>query len=155
MSLRFLGIDPKPFRHLFGLKDAALARLGIERHRVTASPGTPDRISLRDLQPGQTALLMHYVHQPADTPYRASHAIFVGEADGEAACYVDTLPPALALRPLSLRAFSRGHRMLDADLVTADAALDSAARLLARPDVAYLHAHYARPGCFAARVERA
>jgi hypothetical protein len=28
-------------------------------------------------------------------------------------------------------------------------------KLLAKPEVAYLHAHYAKPGCYAARVERA
>ena len=28
-------------------------------------------------------------------------------------------------------------------------------QLLAKPEVAYLHAHYAKPGCYAARIERA
>ncbi len=27
-------------------------------------------------------------------------------------------------------------------------------RMLRAPDVAYLHAHFAKPGCFAARIDR-
>jgi hypothetical protein len=34
----------------------------------------------------------------------------------------------------------------------ADAAIE---RLLAKPDAAYLHVHFAAPGCYAARVDRA
>ena len=32
---------------------------------------------------------------------------------------------------------------------------DVIGRFLARDDVAYLHAHYAKRGCYAARIERA
>ena len=47
---------------------------------------------MRDIEPGETALLLNYTHQPAGTPYRASHAIFVRE--GATAVYeaVDEVP---------------------------------------------------------------
>ena len=154
MQILIAGLDPEPFRPLFTLDDATLAARGIERQRVESTPGVPDRISLRDLLPGETALLINHCHQPHDTPYRASHAIYVGETAGERACYIDQLPPALAIRPLSLRAFSPSHRMVDAALAEGDAALDVMHRLLQRREVAYLQAHYARPGCYAARVSR-
>jgi hypothetical protein len=45
--------------------------------------------------------------------------------------------------------------MIDAD-ITPTAELDAAIeRLLANPQAAYLHAHYAGAGCYAARIDRA
>jgi hypothetical protein len=43
----------------------------------------------------------------------------------------------------------------DADVVEGAAAAPVIARMLANPGVAYLHAHYAKPGCYAARIDRA
>ena len=154
MPIAISGLDPAPFRDLFALDDSALAARGIERHYVDSTPGVPDRISLRDLLPGERALLLNHCHQPHHTPYRASHAIYVSETEQAPARYLDQLPPALAIRPLSLRAFSHSHRMIDAALAEGESALDAMHRLLQRRDVAYLHAHYARPGCYAALVMR-
>ena len=45
--------------------------------------------------------------------------------------------------------------MVEADLApTADLA-EAVERLLADPAVAYVHAHYAGAGCYAARIDRA
>ena len=155
MSFRLIGLDPAPFRPLYGLSDAELATRGVERVVANASPGFPDRIELRDLDPGETALLLNHVHQPADTPYRASHAIFVREGAVATFDAVDTIPEVLRLRPLSLRAFDAGHRMVDADLADGAIAAEAIDRLLAGTAVAYLHIHYARRGCYAARAKRA
>ena len=155
MSFRITGLDPAPFAPLFGLPDAELARRGVRRMVVDAKPGFPDRIELRDLDPGETALLLNHVHQPADTPYRASHAIFVREGAASAFDAIDQIPEALACRPLSLRAFDADHMMVDADLVDGRAAAGTIERMLGDPRVAYLHAHYAKRGCYAARIDRA
>ncbi|MEJ1938605.1 DUF1203 domain-containing protein, partial [Nostoc sp. NIES-2111] len=79
MAFRITGLSPEPFRHLFGLSDDDLMRHGVKRYVVDTSPGYPDRIEMRDAAPGETVLLLNHVCQPADTPYRASHAIFVRE----------------------------------------------------------------------------
>ena len=155
MSFRISGIDPAPFASLFGLPDAELARRGVRRMVVDAKPGFPDRIELRDLAPGETALLLNHVHQPADTPYRASHAIFIREGAATAFEAVDDIPEVLACRPLSLRAFDADHMMVDADLIDGRAAAPAIERMLADPCVAYLHVHYAKRGCYAARIDRA
>lgn len=57
MSFRITGLSADQFRHLFGLPEAALAAQGIKRYRVDAKPGFPDRVGLRDLEPGETASL--------------------------------------------------------------------------------------------------
>ena len=153
MAFTVRGLSPEPFKHLYGLPDAALARQ--RARRVTAGEsGFPERIELRDATPGETLLLVNYEHQPADTPYRASHAVYVREGATEA-WVGDHLPDVLRRRLLSLRAFSADGDMVAADVtegVDAEALIE---RQLANPDVAYIHAHYARPGCYAARIDRA
>lgn len=155
MSFRITGLSPEPFRPLFGLADEALARHGARRVVADAQPGYPDRITLADAAPGERLLLVNYLHQPADTPYRASHAIYVREAGGTAYDAIDEIPPALRGRVLSIRAFDADHLMIDADLAEGRAAAAVIERLLADPAVAYLQAHFAKRGCYAARIERA
>jgi len=155
MSFRILGLDPAPFRHLYGLPDEALAAHGAQRVVATAPNGFPDRIELRDLDPGEPAILLNYEHQPADTPFRSRHAIFVREGAEAAFDAVGVVPEVIRIRPISLRAFDAAGTMVDADLADGAALAPLIDRLLADPGVAYLHAHYAKRGCYAARIERA
>jgi hypothetical protein len=154
MSFRISGLDPAPFHHLYGLADADLAERGVRRCRVDAKPGFPDRIELRDAEPGETVLLLNFVHQPAATPYRASHAIFVREGAQSAVTLVDAIPEVMTIRPISLRAFDAASEMLDADLADGHDLAPLIAHFFADARVAYLHAHYAKRGCYAARVDR-
>jgi hypothetical protein len=154
MSFRIQGLSPAPFRHLYGLSDEALATRGARRYAVDRRPGFPDRIEVRDLEPGETALLVNYVHQPAANPYSAAHAIFVREGAERAYDRVGDIPEVMRIRPISLRAFGSDDYMLDADLVDGSDLAALIARFFADPRVAYLHAHYARRGCFAARIDR-
>jgi hypothetical protein len=154
MSFRVTGLSPEPFRPLFGLSDEALAAHGARRY-VCDGPGFPDRIEISDAAPGETLLLVNYLHQPAATPYRASHAIFVREREVASTDLVDDIPPAMRVRPLSLRAFDADDLMVDGDLVDGAEAETLIERFFADPSVAYIHAHYARRGCYAGLIERA
>ncbi len=131
------------------------AALGARRFVADAKPGFPDRIEVRDAEPGESLLLLNYTHQPANTPYRASHAIFVREGAETPLDRVDGIPDALLARPISLRAFNASGEMVDADLTDGDTLESLIRRFFDNPDVDYLHAHYARRGCYAARVDRA
>ncbi|HEY8617394.1 DUF1203 domain-containing protein [Phenylobacterium sp.] len=156
MSYIVSGLPLGAFQPLFGLADAALAQRGVIRMRADARPGFPCRITLEDAAPGDTVLLLNYEHQAAATPYRSSHAIFVNESAREAARYVASVPPALAVRPMiSLRAFDEAGMMVDAALAPGAEWDEAIRRLLAAPGAAYLHAHNAGRGCYAARVDRA
>lgn len=148
------GLDPAPFAALFGQPDTVLAAQGVLRHRVESKPSAPCRISLEDAEPGETVLLLNHEHLAADTPYRSRHAIYVRETPAPAARYVDEVPPALAVRLLSVRAFDAADMMIDADVVEGADLPAVIERLFADPRAAYLHAHYARRGCFAARIDR-
>ena len=156
MSFIVSGLPVQPFQHLFGLPDAVLAAEGAIRHTADAPVGFPCRITLEDAPAGETVLLLNYEHQPADTPYRARHAIFVRESATAAQNLLDQIPASLAIRPyISLRAFDAGGMMLDAEVAPGAELIAPIERLLATSDAAYLHAHYAGRGCYAARVERA
>jgi hypothetical protein len=155
MSFVISGLPVEPFRPLFGLSDEALAERGVLRRRVDAKPGFPCRVTLEDAEPGETVLLLNFEHQPADTPYRSRHAIFVREAAAEARRVVDEVPGALRVRAsLSLRAYDAAGMMVDAELASGAAIEPVIARLFENPQVAYVHAHNAGRGCYAARIDR-
>lgn len=155
MAFRITGLSPEPFRHLFGLPDDALAAHGAQRWIATEGSRLPDRVEVRDAVPGETLLLVNHAHQPADTPYRATHAIFVREGAETPCDVVDAVPEAMRTRILSLRAFDAAHLMADAELVEGRYVEAAIARLFAQPQVAYIQAHYATRGCYAARIDRA
>jgi hypothetical protein len=156
MSYVVTGLSPEPFRHLFDLSDEALAAQGVLRRTVDASPGFPCRVSLEDAEVGDTVLLMNYEHQPAATPFRARHAIYVSQGAREAVRAIDEVPGAIRHRAyISLRAFDEAGMLVDAEVAPGAELEPVIERQLARPDVAYLHAHYAAMGCYAARIDRA
>jgi len=144
------------FAPLFGLSDAELAKRHILRQVADSHPGFPCRVSLRNAEIGATVLLLNYEHQQAATPFRASHAIYVREGAPTAAPDIGEVPEALHRSPmLSVRAFSWDGMLRTAELtpgVEAGAVFDA---LLDRDDVAYLHAHFAKYGCYAAKIVRA
>jgi hypothetical protein len=155
ISFRISGLPAEPFTSLFGLDDDALARAGARRYIVDQKPGFPCRVTLEDAEPGERVLLVHYVHQPADTPFRASHAVYVREGASRTASFVDEIPASLRARQLSVRAFDATDMMVDADLTDGTNLKALVERLLASDATAYLHVHYAKRGCYAARVDRA
>jgi hypothetical protein len=155
MSFQITGLPVEPFAPFFGLADADLAQHGALRYVADSQPGFPCRITLEDAAPGEPVLLLPYVHQPAATPYRASHAIYVREGATRTASFVDEIPAALAVRTISLRAFDAAGMMLDAGLAEGSELRPLIEQLLGESQTAYLQAHYAKRGCYAARIERA
>lgn len=155
MSYVITGLDPAPFRHLYGLPDAALGEAGVLRMTADKQPGFPCRITLEDVTPGRRVLLLNHEHLPVTTPYRSRHAIFVAEGAASAARYENAIPEQLRCRLLSVRAFGADDMMTDADVLEGPALESAIRRMFADPRAAYLHVHNARRGCFAARVDRA
>lgn len=155
-SYAVTGLPVEQFAPLFGLPDEALAARGVVRKVVDSPTGYPSRIELEDAQVGDTVLLLNYEHQPADTPFRARHAIFVNEKARETRRTIGALPGALASRvAISLRAFDAAGVMLDADVASGAELEPLIARFFADPRIAYLHAHTASWGCYLARIDRA
>jgi hypothetical protein len=153
MSFRITGLPADKFQPLFAMSDDELKHHGALR--LTADgPGYPCRVSLTDAASGDELILVHYEHQDADTPFRASHALYVrpGEERYDA---IAEIPAQLRKRLLSIRAFDAKGMMLEADVADGTAVEPVIARMFGNDKVAYLHLHYARQGCYAARVDRA
>jgi Protein of unknown function (DUF1203) len=153
MAFRISGLPAEPFQHLFALSDEDLRRAGGVR-RVAENSGYPCRVSLTDAAAGDEVILVNYEHQDADTPYRSRHAVYVrkGEKRYDA---IGAIPEQLRKRLLSVRAFDTEGMMVDADVIEGRMLESMIERFFANDAVAYLHLHYARPGCYAARVDRA
>lgn len=153
MTYRIAGLDPAFFAPLWALDDDALAKRGARRLTADTDRGFPCRVALEDARAGDTLLLMHHVHHDVEGPYRSAFAIFVREG-AERAVYGDECPPCFAGRTLSLRGFDRDEALADARLAPPGEADRAIRRLLADPRIAYINAHNAAAGCFAARIER-
>jgi len=154
MSYVVRGLDPVPFRPLFGLSDEELAKRGAVRMTVT-EPTLPCRVSLTDRAIGEKVLLLNHVSHDVANPYRATHAIFVTEAEEEPAEYVDEIPPVFKTRVLSLRGFDEMGMMVDALLTQPGEADAGIRKLFENPAIRTIHAHNATRGCFSAKIERA
>jgi hypothetical protein len=145
-------LDPEPFRPLFAFPDEELERRGMRRMTVTDN-GFPCRVSLVDRPVGEQVILLNHVSHDIANPYRASHAIFV--ADAQQAEFVDEVPPVFMPRVLSLRGFDADGMMADA-LITQPGEADAGIRkLFENPEIVTIHAHNAARGCFSAKIERA
>ena len=155
MAFRISALDVETFQHLFGKSPESLAAIGVQRMTVDSKPGYPCRITLQDAEVGETVLLLNFQHQPADSPYRSSHAIFVRENATDTASVENEIPDTLKIRMLSVRSFDDAGNMVDAD-VTAGTDLETVIeRMFADSTADYLHVHNAARGCYAARVDRA
>jgi hypothetical protein len=155
MSFQVSGLKFAQFAPLLGMSDTQLAARNARRVLADRHPGFPCRVSLVDAQPGEPVLLVNYQHLSVASPYRSCYAIYVREQATQARVARGELPPVLHGRLLSVRAFSLAGMLLEADVAEGERLVPTIERLLAPSEVAYLHLHNARPGCFAARVDRA
>jgi len=154
MSFRITGLPAENFQQLFELSDAELAERGAVRQTADArNPGYPCRVSLTDSKPGDELILTNYEHLDVDSPYRMRFAIYVRKGE-ETYDEVDKVPEQLRIRTLAVRAFDAEGMMVGWELVEGRDLEAAIERLNKNPRAAYLHVHYAAPGCYAARVER-
>lgn len=153
MSYRIQGLDPAPFAPLFALDDEALSARNARRVIATADRGFPCRVSLEDARAGEELVLLHHLSHDVATPYRSAYAIYVRRGAART-IWRDRTPPVFEGRPLAMRAFAADGMLRTARLAPpgeADAAIRD---LFADAGIAYIDAHNAAYGCFAARIER-
>lgn len=156
MPFQIRGVDASQFQSWFALSDGELARRGARRRIADSMPGFPCRVSLADAEVGEELLLVPFEHHAVDSPYRGAGPIFVRRAAmGLPAQRFDRVPEVLARRLLSVRAYDREGLMTGADVVDGRELAEHLERVLAVDEVAYVHVHFAKPGCFACVATRA
>jgi Protein of unknown function (DUF1203) len=152
MTFRIRGLEAEQFAHLFALSDAELLAHGALR-KIADGP-SPCRVSLTDATSGDEVILVNHEHHAVESPYRMRFAIYVrkGEKTFDA---VDAVPDQLRRRTLAVRGFDSNAMMTGWELIEGIWLEEAIERRFADPRTDYLHIHFAAPGCYAARVERA
>jgi hypothetical protein len=155
MSFQISSLTGEHFKPLFGASTEELILRNAVRMVADKKPGFPCRVSLADAEIGEEVVLVHYQHQAAETPYKASHAVYVRANAAEASMRPDEIPEMLRLRVLSLRGFDESGMMRAADLSDGRVLETAIAAMFRDERIAYIHVHFAKAGCYAARVDRA
>ncbi|HJZ31417.1 MAG TPA: DUF1203 domain-containing protein [Hyphomicrobiaceae bacterium] len=155
MSFRIQGLPAEQFQPLFKMSERDLAQHGaVRRIADDRTPGYPCRISLTDSRPGDVLVLVNYEHLPVDSPYRMRFAIYVREGE-ETYDRLGEVPQQLRTRMLAVRAFDRHGMMVGVELVHGTDLERAIETLFGVAEAEYLHVHFAAPGCYAARIDRA
>ena len=154
-SFQLVGLPIERFSSLFALSDSALAQLNVRSVVATSKPGYPCRVSLADAEIGEELLLLSFEHQSAISPYRASGPIFVRKAAVQAKIEPGVIPDTILLRSISVRAYDSSHLMSDALVCAGSDVALAIQEMFSSNEVAYIHLHNAKRGCFACAVNRA
>ncbi|HPF22014.1 MAG TPA: DUF1203 domain-containing protein [Hyphomonas sp.] len=155
MPFQIHALPAEDFAALAGLDAEALSGRLAQRQVADSCPGVPCRVSLEDAQPGETVYLLNFAHQDTATPFRASHAIFVREGAATAHPAAGEVPLMIRRRIISLRAFDANGMMIEADVTEGENVAARIEALFGNPSTEVIHLHFAKQGCFAARVSRA
>lgn len=155
MGFQITALEKDQFTPLFELDDDQLKQRGAIRMTVKENPGTPCRLSLEDAAVGETVILLNYEHLSVDTPYCSKAAIFVRRDAEQANLSVNEIPQSFLDRAVAMRAFDENGMMVDADIAEGTAQAPLIEKLLNLSEVSYIHLHWAKFGCYAAKVERA
>jgi len=154
MNFQIKALPPEPFEPLFKMSDAELLARNIVKTTVQEANSTPCRVSLTDAKIGATVLLLNYQHLKEETPFQASHAIFVSQAVEQAYPEKGTVPEVIHSRVVSIRAFDSQHMMVQADIAQGLQVAEKIHRMFSDQGVEYLHLHYAKQGCYIGEVTR-
>lgn len=114
----------------------------------------PCRHCLRDAEPGDEMLLASHSPFAQPGPYKETGPLFV-HARPCARFGGGEVPLQLRRRLLALRGYDRAQALVDGVVVEGVELEGALASLFARAEIDWVHVRFARPGCFACRVERA
>jgi hypothetical protein len=116
----------------------------------------PVRCCLTDDQDGAGVVLSSVMPFRGQSPYAARSPVYVhaerctghSEATG-------VIPEMLRTRLLSVRAYDGAHTLTGTEVLPGTELEGAIDRLLGDVPGAYLHVHFAGPGCYACRIDRA
>lgn len=156
MNYRVAGLDPEPFAPFFTMDEDELRALGATRLIAVRAGSYPCRVSLKRADKGEELILINHEHHAAPhSPYRARGPIFVSRGATEKREYIGELPPMMRDVMLSLRAYDSRGFLVEAEICEGPYADIALRRMLSGERIAYVQAHFARQGCFAAQFARA
>ena len=155
MSFRFHALGHDQFTRYFSMSEQELKQHRAVLRVADKKPGFPCRVSLEDANIGERALLLHFEHLAVESPFRASHAIYVREGVRTRTCAPGEVPEMFRSRQLSVRCFDEQAMLTDAYLIDGSQVESVIAKALDAPHIVHADVHFAKMGCFGARVTRA
>jgi late competence protein required for DNA uptake (superfamily II DNA/RNA helicase) len=142
------------FAHLFSASETQLKNVGAVKMTVDEFPGFPCRVSLQDATIGEEVILLPFQHHKTNSPYKATGPIFVRKNINEATLAINEIPTMLLHRLLSLRCYNKEGIMINATVIEGKIVSETLQTLFTNKEIAYVHIHNAKPGCYNCVVER-
>lgn len=125
---------------------------------VAASPGgMPCRHCLGQIDAGEQMLILAYRPFRSLQPYAETGPVFLHARACERYPRTDALPPVLDSPDYIVRGYGADDRIVygTGAVTPTDRIAARAAKLLKRPDVAYVHVRSARNNCYQCRIDTA
>jgi hypothetical protein len=154
MNFKIKALNENEFEEYFKLDDIELEKRGAIRMIVDKFPGFPCRVSLEDAKVGEAVILLPYQHHKTYSPYQASGPIFIRVRAKTPTLDTNEIPIMLNHRLLSLRGYDKNGIMKGASLTEGDVLNEHIIKTFDNEEIAYIHIHNARPGCYNCLVER-
>jgi Protein of unknown function (DUF1203) len=116
----------------------------------------PVRCCLRDVEDAEGVVLTSVMPFRGESPYAARSPVYLHSERCEGHTVErDAVPAMLRGRLLSVRAYDESHMLTGTEVLPGTELEAAIERLLGGDPGAYLHVHFAGPGCFACRIDRA
>jgi hypothetical protein len=154
-DFKFVALDKSEFDLFMNLNDEELESHQAKWMTVDEDPGYPCRVSLEDAKIGERVLFMPYWHHDVKSAYRAMGTVLVRENVKTTKLETNQVPQMLLHRLLSIRAYGANNMMVNHDMTEGTALAYKLKEQFKNIKVEYIHLHYASPGCFCSRVNRA
>jgi hypothetical protein len=116
----------------------------------------PVRCCLADARDADGVVLSSVMPFRGESPYAARSPVYLhAERCAGHTAEDDVVPAMLRGRLLSVRAYDGSHMLTGTEVLPGSDLESAIERLLGDAPGAYLHVHFAGPGCFACRIDRA
>lgn len=153
-EIRIVGLESD---YVETLRAGRVDRFGNKLEAAPAGHHWPCRHCLQEIEVGAGSLVLAHSPFPKPGPYSEVGPIFVCADDCAAYGKTDRVPSVVRDRLVVVRGYGHDDRIVygTGEIAAGPEVPDLARRLLARPELAYLHVRTARNGCYLCRVERA
>lgn len=153
-NFQFIALQEKVFKNLFLMDEEKLKNIGAFKMIADEKPGFPCRVSLKDAEVGEEVILINYQYHFVNSPYKASGPIFIRKGATTAKLDVNEIPDILHHRYLSVRGYNIDSMLVDARVTEGVNLRRMIDDVFDNKEVAYIHIHNAKPGCYSCLVKR-
>ncbi|AYV66155.1 MULTISPECIES: DUF1203 domain-containing protein [Niallia] len=153
-NFQFIALQDNEFNDLFLMDEEELINIGAVKMIADKKPGFPCRVSLKDAEIGEEVILLNYQYHFVNSPYKANGPIFIRKEATTAMLDVNEIPDIIYHRLLSLRGYNIDAMLVDARVTEGVNVRKMIDDVFDNEEVAYIHIHYAKPGCYSCLVKR-